>query len=163
MFPDALFVHLTRDAPQNIASLLEGREQGLAVRGWPAKHDYEWHFLMPPGWLGHVDDSPAAQFAWQWQVGNQTAVDDLDTVTRSRWCRIKYEDLIVDAPRMLDDLLAFSYLPTSKHVTEAAARLAPSQVTLSAPDEDKWRARAAEIAPVLPPLAPLRTALGYEA
>jgi hypothetical protein len=161
MFPDALFIHLTRDAPQNIASLLEGREKGLAVRGWPAKHGYDWHFLMPPAWLGHVDDSPAQQFAWQWQVGNQTAIDDLDAVTRSRWARVKYEDLIADAPRMLDDLLAFSYLPPSAAVDAAAARLAPSQVVLSAPDEDKWRDRAAEIAPILPGLRALRERLGY--
>ncbi len=161
MFPDALFIHLTRDAPQNIASLLEGREKRLAVRGWPAKHGYDWHFLMPPAWLGHVDHSPAAQFAWQWLVGNQTAVDDLDAVPRSRWARIRYEDLISDAPQMLDDLLAFSYLPPSARVSEAAAKLAPSQAVLSAPDEDKWGARAAEIEPVLPALEQLRRRLGY--
>jgi hypothetical protein len=163
MFPDALFIHLTRDAPQNIASMLEGREKKLAVRDWPAKQNVEWHFLMPPGFVDHAHDSPVAQFAWQWQVGNQTAIDDLEAVTRSRWCRIKYEDLISDAPRMLDDLLAFSYLPPSRAVDEAAAQLAPSQAVLSAPDETKWRNREREIAPVLPGLRQLRGRLGYEA
>lgn len=161
MFPDALFIHLTRDVPQNIASMLEGRDKRLAVRGWPATHDYEWHFLMPPGWLGRVDDAPPQQFAWQWQVGNQTAIDDLDAIPRSRWARIKYEDLIADAPRMLDDLLAFSYLPPSRAVDKAAGALAPSQAVLSAPDEQKWRERASEIEPVLAPLAALRRTLGY--
>jgi hypothetical protein len=163
MFPDALFVHLTRDAPQNLASMLEGRDKRMAVRGWPARRDLEWHFLMPPGWMDHLADSPVAQFAWQWKVGNETAMRDLDAVPRTRWCRIRYEDLIADAPRMLDDLLAFAYLPRSQRVTEAAAQLAPSPATLSAPDEDKWRASATEIEPVLPPLADLRRALGYDA
>ncbi|MEY2471708.1 MAG: hypothetical protein QOK28_1037 [Actinomycetota bacterium] len=163
MFPDALFIHLTRDAPQSIASMLEGRERGLSVRAWPQKHGHEWHFLMAPGWLGHLDDSPAEQFAWQWWVGNQTAVDDLERIPRSRWCRIKYEDFVANAPRMVDDLLAFCYLKPSAAVTEAAKKLAPSAVTLSAPSDDKWRARAAEIEPVLKPLAPLRRILGYDA
>jgi hypothetical protein len=161
MFPDALFIHLTRDAPPSIASMLEGREAGLAVRGWPERQGHEWHFLMPPGWLGRLDLSPAAQFAWQWQVGNQTAVDDLANVLRSRWCRIKYEDLVADAPRLVEDLLTFCYLPPSKAVTRAAHELAPTSVTLSAPSDDKWRARAKDIEPVLPQLAPLRKALGY--
>jgi hypothetical protein len=162
MFPDALFIHLTRDAPQNIASMLEGRDRGLAVRAWPRKHGHEWHFLMAPGWLGHLDDSPAAQFAWQWQVGNQAAVDDLAAITRSRWCRVRYEELVAHAPRLVDDLLSFCYLPPSAAVTRAAEELAPSAVTLSAPGDDKWRARADEIEPVLPPLAKLRQTLGYE-
>jgi hypothetical protein len=162
MFPDAVFIHLTRDAPQSIASMLEGRDRGLSVRAWPRKHGHEWHFLMAPGWLGHLDDSPAAQFAWQWQVGNQTAVDDLAQIARSRWCRIKYEEFVVNAPRMVDDLLSFCYLPRSKAVTAAADKLAPSAVTLSAPDDDKWRARAHEIEPVLAGLARLRKTLGYK-
>jgi len=161
MFPDALFIHLTRDAPPSIASMLEGRERGLAVRGWPDKHGHEWHFLMAPGWLGHLDDSPAAQFAWQWQVGNQTAVDELAGVTRSRWCRLKYEDLVADAPRVVADLLTFCYLPPSEAVAHAAAELAPTSVTLSEPSDQKWRARASEIEPVLPALADLRRTLGY--
>lgn len=163
MFPDALFIHLTRDAPQNIASMLEGRERGLAVRGWPDKHGHEWHFLMAPGWLGHLDDSHAAQFAWQWQVGNQTAVDQLADVTHSRWCRVKYEDLVADAPRLVADLLTFCYLPPSDKVARAARDLAPTSVTLSEPDDQKWRTRAAEVEPVLPPLAELRRTLGYRA
>lgn len=161
MFPDAVFIHLTRDAPQSIASMLEGRDRGLSVRAWPQKHGHEWHFLMAPGWLGHLDDSPAEQFAWQWQVGNQTAVDDLAQIARSRWCRVKYEDFVVNAPRMVDDLLSFCYLKPSAAVTAAAEKLAPSAVTLSAPSNEKWRARAHEIEPVLADLAPLRRTLGY--
>lgn len=163
MFPDAVFIHLTRDAPQSIASMLEGRDRGLSVRAWPQKHGHEWHFLMAPGWLGHLDDSPAGQFAWQWQVGNQTAVDDLAQIARSRWCRVKYEDFVAHAPAMVDDLLSFCYLPRSAAVTTAAEKLAPSAVTLSAPSDDKWRARANEIEPVLPRLAALRAELGYGA
>jgi hypothetical protein len=161
MFPDALFIHLTRDAPQSIASMLEGHDNGLAVRGWAQKQAIAWDFLMAPGWMQRLHDSPAEQFAWQWQVGNQTAVDDLAAIRRSRWCRIRYEDFIANAPQMLDDLLAFSYLPPSAAVTAAAERLEVNDVSLSAPSETKWRARAAEIEPVLPALAPLRRALGY--
>jgi hypothetical protein len=161
MFPDALFIHLTRDAPQSIASMLEGRERGLSPRGWPERQGHEWHFLMPPRWLGHLDDPPAAQFAWQWQVGNQTSIDDLARVTRSRWCRIKYEDLVADAPRMVEDLLTFCYLPRSDAVLAKAHDLAPTAVTLTDPDNDKWRAHADEIEPVLPRLRALRQTLGY--
>ncbi|HVT77019.1 MAG TPA: sulfotransferase [Acidimicrobiales bacterium] len=162
MFPDALFIYLTRDAPPSIASMLEGRDRGLAVREWPRKHGHEWHFLMAPGWLGHLDDSPAEQFAWQWRVGNQTAVDDLARIAGSRWCRIKYEDFIADAPRMVEDLLTFCYLDPSPAVTKAARELAVTPVSLSAPSDDKWQTRAKEITPALAPLKHLRKTLGYK-
>jgi len=161
LFPDALFIHLTRDAPQSLASMLEGHDNGLAVRGWAQKHGIAWDFLMAPGWMDRPDDPPVEQFPWQWEVGNQTAYDDLANVQRSRWCRIRYEDFIANAPRMLDDLLSFCYLPPSAAVTAAAERLDVNEVSLSAPSETKWRARAQEIEPVLPRLAGLRQALGY--
>ena len=94
---------------------------------------------MPPGWMDHVDDAPAAtvRVAMAGRQSNGARRPRRDSA--SRWCRIKYEDLVADAPRMLDDLLAFSYLPPSRAVDKAAAALAPSQAVLSAPDETKWR------------------------
>jgi hypothetical protein len=162
MFPDAFFIYLTRDAPQNIASLLEGREKGLAARGWAKARGYDWHFLMPVGWMDHVDEPPAAQFAWQWQVGNQTALDDFANLPTNRWRRVRYEDLVADAQVVLADLLAFCELAPSPAVTRAATEMAPSRVTLSAPDSSKWLARADEIGPVLPGLASMRARLGYQ-
>ena len=158
MFPDALFVHLVRDAPQSIASMIEGRERGLSVRGWPARNGMDWHFLMPPGWMDHLDDSPAQQFAWQWQVGTQTPLDDLAGL---RSMRVRYEDFIADAPRVVDEIVAFAQLPPSPAVTRAAQELAVNDVSLSAPDRNKWLARASAIEPVLPPLTALRQTLGY--
>lgn len=163
MFPDALFVHLTRDAPASIASMLEGRERRLAVRGWPSRQGVEWHFLMPPGWRQHVAEPPAAQFAWQWLEGNNTAADDLARIPPERRCRVRYEDLLDDAPARAAELVRFAGLTPSRRVREAATALAPSAATLSAPHRDKWRSRVDEIEPHLAPLAALRRRLGYGA
>jgi hypothetical protein len=161
LFPDARFIFLTRDAPQNIASLLEGRERSLAVRGYPRRIGVDWHFLMPPGFLDHADEPPAQQFAWQWLVGNETALAHLEAVPSARRFTVRYEDLIADAEVVLEKLQAFAEVDPSDAVAAAGRELKPSIVTLSPPDEKKWHARSAEIEPVLPPLADLRRRLGY--
>jgi hypothetical protein len=158
MWPDARFIHLTRDAPANIASLLEGRDAGLAIRDWPKRNGIDWHFLMPRGWEAHLDDSPAEQFAWQWEVGNETALDDLAGLDHAR---VRYEDLVANPAEVMADLLMFAALRPSLAVARAVDEMAPSKHTLSAPRDDKWREREAEIAPVLPRLAGLRRTLGY--
>jgi hypothetical protein len=159
MWPDARFIHLTRDAPANISSLLEGRERGLAVRDWPSRNGMEWHFLMPPGWQEHLADSPVEQFAWQWEAGNEAALNDLSGRDHAR---VRYEDLIANPQDVVADLLTFAALRPSSGIARAVEAMAPSKHTLSAPRDDKWREREAEIAPVLPGLAGLRRALGYE-
>lgn len=156
MFPDAVFVHLVRDAPDNIASLLEGRDLGLAVRDWPKRHNMEWHFLMPPGWQDHLDASPAEQFAWQWEVGTATPLRDL-----SDCARVRYEDLVASPAEVVEDLLEYAGLRMSREVLAACNAMAPSKHTLSTPGADKWRARVTEIEPVLDDLAELRKTLGY--
>jgi hypothetical protein len=156
MFPDAVFIHLVRDAPDNIASLLEGREQGLGVRDWPARNGTEWHFLMPPGWQDHVGETPARQFAWQWEVGTATPLRDLTDCAR-----VRYEDLVAQPAEVVEDILVYAGLRMSREVLAACEAMAPSKHTLSDPAPDKWRARAVEIEPVLDDLYDLRRELGY--
>lgn len=156
MFPDAVFIHLVRDAPDSIASLLEGREKRLGVRDWPQRHGMDWHFLMPPGWQQHLGDSPAAQFAWQWEQGTGIPLRDLTDCAR-----IRYEDLVAQPADAVEDLLEYAGLRMSREVLAACQAMAPSKHTLSAPAPDKWRARAAEIEPVLDGLYDLRHDLGY--
>ncbi len=159
IWPDARFILLTRDAPANIASLLEGRDAGLAVRDWPKRSGMDWHFLMPPGWQDHLNDSPADQFAWQWEIGNETAMDNLAQLDHAR---VRYEDLVANPGEVVADLLTFAALSPSVAVQRAVDAMSPSKHTLSAPRDEKWREREAEITPVLPPLAGLRRALGYD-
>lgn len=156
MFPDAVFIHLVRDAPDNIASLLEGREKGLGVRDWPRRNGMDWHFLMPPGWQEHVTDSPAAQFAWQWEQGTATPLRDLTDCAR-----VRYEDLVRQPAEVVEDILEYAGLRMSREVLNACNAMAPSKHTLSDPSPDKWRARSAEIEPVLDDLYDLRHDLGY--
>lgn len=158
MFPDAIFIHLVRDAPDSIASMLEGRDRALGVRDWPKRHGMDWHFLMPPGWQNHLHHSPAEQFAWQWEVGTGTPLRDLadDYVAR-----VRYEDLVTNPTDVVDDLLTFAGLSMTARVGEACEAMEPSKHTLSAPAPEKWRARAPEIEPVLDDLAELRRELGY--
>lgn len=156
MFPDAVFVHLVRDAPANIASLLEGREHDFGRRDWPKSHGMEWFFLMPQGWQDHVGASPVEQFAWQWEVGTATPLRDLTDCAR-----VRYEDLVAHPAEVVEDLLEYAGLRMSREVVAACRDMTPSVSTLSAPAPDKWHARAAEIEPVLDDLYDLRHELGY--
>lgn len=156
MWPDAVFIHLVRDAPDSIASMLEGRERNLGVRDWPVSNGTEWHFLMPPGWQDHTQDSPAAQFAWQWEVGTATPLTDLVDCAR-----VRYEDLVAQPAEVVEDVLEYAGSRMSREVLAACRAMALSKHTLSAPAPDKWHARAVEIEPVLDDLEDLRRALGY--
>jgi hypothetical protein len=88
---------------------------------------------------------------------------DLQSLPADRYLQVRYEDLVADPSSVLRDVLAFAELAPDPRVHDApAAAGTTGRTSFSAASPDKWRARAAEIEPLLPRLAPLRRALGYE-
>jgi hypothetical protein len=158
-------VHLHRDAPASIGSLIEAWETEseahatLTVDG----RQVSWMMLCPPGWLDRVDDPVPVKAAFQWQAAQELALQDLADVPADRVLRVSYEDLLADPVTVLLTVLEQCELDAHPEVLSGAERVGRvGRTSLSAPREGKWRARAADIEPLLPDLADVRRRLGYE-
>jgi hypothetical protein len=153
-FPDARFIFLYRDARQNISSLLDSwRSQQYVtyerLPDWTASH--RWSHLLFPGWQDLTESSLAETVAQQWQVTNQTILDDLQQLPDERWCTIEYDALISDTMNSLQRMCEFSQIVFGPRMVEVASRpLSPSKYTLTAPNPDKWKKNAADLEPVIP-------------
>jgi hypothetical protein len=165
LYPDAKLVVLHRDAPATIASLIEAWETPSAAHvdtriGGRSVH---WMMLAPPGWLSLVDAPIPEKAAFQWAAAAECVLRDLQAIPADRCLQIRYEDLTTDPASVLRQVLSFAELAPDPRVLDAdAATRATGRTSISAASREKWRARAAVVEPLLPRLAPLRSALGYE-
>ena len=162
-FPDARFIFLFRDPRQNISSLMDSWRSGLYVTypqlpGWPGERP--WSHLLIPGWE-ELRGRPLAEIAArQWQVTNQTILEDLQELPRERWCAIDYDALLANTRAELQRLCVFAQIIFGPRMHEVASRpLKLSRYTLTPPDPDKWKRNAADLEPVLPATEPLMAQL----
>ncbi len=154
-FPSALFVYLTRDAKENISSLVEGWRSNrfLAYRdlpGWPHRN---WCFLLPPGWQSMVGRPIIEIAALQWYAATTVIEADLRAIPSSSFCEVKYQDLIRSPRQVLRSIERLAGFHWDDAVEQAVCGPLPvSRVTLSAPSSEKWLRHEAELAAILPRL-----------
>ena len=147
LFPDAYFVHLTRDAPGNVASLIDGwhsadgfgpfTRQRFARSGYPIAKQLElrdytsrwWKFALVPGWRTLRGKSVADVAALQYCECNRIVLADLAAVDPARVRRVKYEDFVRFPLTTLRELFAWAQLPPSP-VAEKYARELPKVNTV---------------------------------
>jgi hypothetical protein len=166
LFPDARFLHLTRDAPANIASLYGGwldpdrynvhpLPPGFRLRGYDGSH---WCFVKQPGWRTFDGASLADVCAEQWRACNEHCVRDLRDLPPDRVLRIKFEDLIRSPADRFAEIAAWAALDP-----KPLARFSTGLPVIQR--STKWRASPDEMASAidaaLPRLASLRAELGY--
>ena len=164
LYPDARLVYLHRDAPATIGSLIEAWETPSAAHARIEVDGrvVEWMMLAPPGWLDLSQAPAPVKAAFQWRAGVEHALADLDEVDPERVIRLSYEDLVADPETVLARVLDHCGLSQAPEVLGAAVALeGAGRTSFSAPRPDKWRERADQIEPLLPPLADLRGRLGY--
>ncbi len=165
-FPQARFIFLYRDPLENISSLLEfWRSQRFPayknMPNWPYK---EWYGLLPPNWE-RFKNSPLAEIATnQWQVANQTILDDLSNLAKNEYCFVTYKDLIEQPRKTFQRLSSFAQLVWNDEIEQLFSEPLPlSRMVISRPVTDKWRQHEAEISPYLSSLTALITQLKDEA
>jgi hypothetical protein len=155
LFPDALYVHLTRDAPNNIDSLIEGwravdrigpvSRPRFARSGYPiarqlALSDYTgkwWKFALVPGWRDLRGTSLAEVAAWQYLQCNRVALEDLATIDPARVRRVKHEEFVQEPVATIRSLLEWAELPASpaaERYAAASPRVNTTRPTGSATD-----------------------------
>jgi len=169
LFPDASFVFVTRDARPNVASLIEGwtLRHGISCRV-PETLDigvYQgrlWCYILPPGWR-EVTHAPVEEVAaFQYVRTNEIAQDDLAALEPSRVVTVRFEDLLASPQETATHLLDGLGLPPSDAIMRFAGTLDEHPVSVvTQPRPDKWRERQAQIAAVMPTLAPAMRRLGY--
>ncbi|NJP07969.1 MAG: sulfotransferase [Chloroflexaceae bacterium] len=158
IFPDARFIFLYREPPQNISSLLEGwrSRRFIAYRHMPGWPYTEWSFLLIPDWEALIDRPLVEIAARQWEVANTTIIHDLEMLDPAEWCFVHYNDLIQQPQQTVRQIGQFAGWPSDDQIEQRLAQALPiTHLTLSAPSADKWRQHEAEITPILASLEPV--------
>lgn len=153
-FPDARFIFLHREPRANLSSIIDAwRSQRFvtypSLPGWTGD---PWSLLLIPGWRDLAGKPLAEIAARQWSAANSAILDALAALPRDRWCSISYEEVIADPQSAAERLSAFAGWRWDQTID---ANLPLSRHTLTPPEPEKWRANEAELAPVLPHIAPV--------
>jgi hypothetical protein len=144
VFPRARFVFLHREAPQNIASIIDAWREGLQTgrfvtfRDLPGWDLPAWCFLLPPGWQRLNGRDLADIAAFQWSAGNRIILDELERLPAERWITTSYERFIGEPAAILTEIAKFAGLEAPGLVADVD-RLPLSRTTLTPPHPDKWR------------------------
>jgi len=158
IFPDAIFVHVVRDGRAVARSLLrvDFWRNSFRLRepawkdGFPAAYEALWH--------AH-EDSPLALAALQWRHVIEVARREASALAPGQYHELRYEDLLADPERRLDELLRVAALAPSTRVQ----RFLRSRFQLRDMNEASRRnAHPDEDALLDDLLAPTLRSLGYE-
>jgi hypothetical protein len=102
MFPEALFVRISRAAGPTVRSILRGRQE-LCQRG------SGWFSVKPPGYREIMQQrAPEEQAAWQIEAIERAIDADANAVGAHRFLHVHYEDL-TNRPREVLDMVAAFY------------------------------------------------------
>jgi len=170
LFPDALFIHLTRDPRANIASIMDAWRSGRFVTypHLPEPMNLSdcdtpgWSLLLPDGWRALRGRTLAEVAAFQWASAHRTILADLAGVPADHVCRVRYESFIEEPGAQAERLCGFMDIPFEGTIVRTVAEPLPrSRYTLSPPSPDKWRRHEREILAVLSGIADVAEQLGY--
>jgi hypothetical protein len=151
-FPDATFVYLYRDIRDTISSMLDAWRSGKfvtypALPGWSGP---PWSLLLTPGWRELAGKPLAEIVAAQWSTSTRYLLDDLDQLPPRRWCVSRYDALLADPQQEMQRLSRFLGIEWDRVLTSP---LPHSRTTLTAPDPEKWKRNADELAIAMPLVA----------
>lgn len=150
VFPRARFVFLHRDAPQNIASIIDAWTDGLQTgrfvtfRDLPGWDRPAWCFLLPPGWRNLSGKALADIAAFQWSTGNSIMLDELEKLPAERWMTTSYQHVVSEPAATLREIAEFAGIEVPEFGSGLQS-LPLSRTTLTPPHPDKWRRHEKDI------------------
>ncbi|WP_052108024.1 sulfotransferase family protein [Aerolutibacter daejeonensis] len=147
-FPEARWVFLYRDPRQVLGSMMEAWRSGrfktyVGLPGWPLPY---WALLLTPGWQSLAGKPLIDIVARQWQVATDLLLDDLAALPAGAATSIRYDAFLADPQHEMQRLCEWLGLEWDRPLS---GPLPYARHTVSKPDPDKWRAKAAEIEPAL--------------
>ena len=157
LYPDALFIFLYRNPLQNISSIIDGWRSGNFVTyGGLQVAAGRWSFLLPPGWQEKREAALESMAAWQWNIANQTAVEELSRINKQRIFCLNYDQFLQQTADTVSRLCTFMGISYDAGLAEHCEKPLPlSRYTLSKPQQDKWKKNAAKLALVMPETRPV--------
>ena len=173
-FPSAKFIYLTRNGITNTSSLIEGwKSTGRFNFKFREFHDFNkdikikgyngnvWKFTNPPGWEGYMNKSLEEVCAFQWVAAHEKSIEAFEKMDNSRFLQVKYEDLIANPPKAIQEICKFLEIDYSPAIKQQSESL-PVVSTDSKPDPKKWLKNKDLIEHVASVLDPMHEKLGYE-
>ena len=104
LFPNAIFINLIRDGRDVTCSLVKGNE-GKA-----------WMHLKPEGWrIWQRHSNNIIRCAWMWDKIINTIENHKKLIPEGNYIEVKYEDLVHDVKRTINDLFINLNLPVESH------------------------------------------------
>lgn len=174
LFPDAIFVFITRNPGDNINSLMRGWRKSDEFGAWskslPANVSIDggkitrWCFFLPESWRDYCDSSLAEVCAYQYRTINEAIVDAGKRLPAKRFVQLKYEDILLDPVGVFRNVFERVDLNFSGSIVQHCEHvLANPYNTFSEIGVDKWRkdSDADAIADALPTAAQIAKILGY--
>jgi hypothetical protein len=166
IFPSARFLFVVRDPRACIASIYRGwhdkRYRSCVLPNGYRLHDFDtkyWSFGLPPGWHHYNGKRLIDICAFQWIAHNQHALNGLaDVADHVMW--VRYEELAASPGPVLDKVAEWADLDPEP--LDRFKRKVPVVNTWSKPRPDKWRSLEQELRTVLPGVADMAVALGYD-
>jgi hypothetical protein len=147
VFPDAQFIYLYRDPRPTLASMMEAWASGKfrtypQLPGWSGP---AWSLVLVPGWRSWVGAPLAEIVARQWSATTRILLDDLEALPEARWTAAAYDAFIAAPQAVASGLCRNAGLVWDR---DLGSTLPLARNTLSAPNAEKWRAKADAIAAV---------------
>lgn len=151
LYPDSLFIYLYRNPLENISSIMDGWRSGNFVTyGGLQVAAGRWSFLLPPGWECKRDAKLESMSAWQWNIANESAVEELSRVDKSRIFCLNHDQFLKDTAATVNRLCSFMGINYDDELAEYCVKPLPlSRYTLSRPQHDKWKKNAGQLALVM--------------
>jgi len=174
LFPNARFLFVKRDGPDNIHSLIQGWHRPAEYGDWaeqlPAHVAVDqgqftrWCFFLYPGWRDDLHASIEHVCAKQWSSINEAILTAKEDVPSDRWVEVAYEDLLRNPVSSFRDLFAALGLHFGEDIEHHCSTVIERPYNaFSKPRLNKWREaeNADKIETILPKIASIRERLGY--
>lgn len=168
VFPDAMFVYITRDPRPSIASIYTGWTKSTEFRRFRFPPDFKlsqydarwWSFGLLPGWE-YLNGSPVMEVcARQWLLYNQFCRRDLELGNSARTLKVSYEDMVAQPGEVLRRIAGWADLDPAPF--KQFERSIPVVNTSTNPQNAKWRKLESELGTVEPLVREEAALMGYK-
>jgi hypothetical protein len=173
-FPDAKFIYITRNAATNISSLIEGWKSSSRFNFkfrefYPENNELDikgydgtvWKFTHAPGWKEYLKKPLEEVCAFQWLSAHQYSLEGFENMDQSRFMQIKYEELIVNPPKAIQEICNFAEVEYDDAIRKNSENL-PVVSTNTKPDPKKWLKNRDLILNIADQVNAMNLKLGYE-
>jgi hypothetical protein len=163
VFPDARFIFLKREGPENVNSLINAwRSPRYRTYQLPQPHSIPgtdpnwWKFVLYPEWRNDINGPLEVVCANQWNICNERLLDAAQMIGPDRWIELWHEELVADPVAQVERLMEWMELPYDEPVRVRAneSRTTPVNI-VTPPEHGKWRREnPEEIESILPMIKP---------